>query len=904
MANYDDAILRQARMQAASAKNTASKIANDLSAFGGAGPNIAGAAAEAGVSLDAFGGKGEPSPGDVFIPGIGWGTTPSQIAESVEGAISSVEGAIAGKIDAATVTKNLSSSIQGALASVTNFTAPSFGGSSFQPNPLEEFASFNNIFTLGVLSADEVNFPETTYRTNGPKIKILRSGGGLGSSKATTAYESRGRVEYFIDNVSIDSIIAPKPSIGSSNATSISFEVTEPYSMGLFLQSLMTAALSAGHANYIEATYVLQIDFVGHDDFGNIKIIENTTRYYPLRFVDIKFNVTAGGSVYTVEAIPWNEVAFADDIQKVKGDVSPTGRTVAEILQTGENSLTSILNRREKEKQKANEVSTPDEYVIIFPKSDTNLSQVISTPAGSATTTKEDAAESIGAVGVDGPIIDKIEEMQKTKGTSIGKDSVSTRLSSLANSSANDIGTSKTVGAPTERGKSPMGVDAFIYDEVTGLMDQNKLTISSDIRQYNFSQKTEISKIIEAVVLTSEWAKSIVDKQPDGNGMLPWFRIETKVFINQDYSDSSKSGKTPAVYVYSVVPYLVHHSVFKKSSSGSVGYPSLKSNAVKEYNYIYTGKNKDIINFDINFNFAFFTALQDDRGQGAPNLRSNGQDGALATEQTVLNQAEGAGEFNPDGEAPKVNTIEPKTAPIKGTELDDQKIRVARQFHDAVINSDVDLVQLQLEILGDPYYISDSGMGNYNSPPSGALNITSDGSMNYQNGEVDVIVNFRTPIDYREDTGGMLFPDDGTRLTPFSGLYRVIMVKNTWSGNQFTQTLDMIRRPNQEKEGTASDAFAFFEGGNPIGDFQDNLDGALQGVLGKAQGLLNGFSFGSALSDFAPGVSDALKQVEGASAQIQNTVNQATGSINNITQSAAEIENRITDLRKGITRGF
>jgi len=129
--------------------------------------------------------------------------------------------------------------------------------------------------------------------------------------------------------------------------------------------------------------------------------------------------------------------------------------------------------------------------------------------------------------------------------------------------------------------------------------------------------------------------------------------------------------------------------------------------------------------------------------------------------------------------------------------------RVARDFNEALMNSPVDLVAVDLTILGDPYYIADSGMGNYNAlQVPGILNITGDGSMNYQNGEVDIEINFRTPLDYGPN-GYMDFPGGGTApVSEFSGLYQVLFVRNEFSNGNFTQTLQTIRRARQDSSVT------------------------------------------------------------------------------------------------------
>ena len=121
---------------------------------------------------------------------------------------------------------------------------------------------------------------------------------------------------------------------------------------------------------------------------------------------------------------------------------------------------------------------------------------------------------------------------------------------------------------------------------------------------------------------------------------------------------------------------------------------------------------------------------------------------------------------------------------------------VARNFNEALINSPVDMIMVDLEIWGDPYYIADSGMGNYSAAIGPSTNLNSDGTMDYQSGEVDIELNFRTPIDYVGNY--MTFPGGGSApVGAFSGLYKVLFVANKFSGGQFTQTLQTIRRPKQ-----------------------------------------------------------------------------------------------------------
>jgi hypothetical protein len=259
----------------------------------------------------------------------------------------------------------------------------------------------------------------------------------------------------------------------------------------------------------------------------------------------------------------------------------------------------------------------------------------------------------------------------------------------------------------------------------------------------------------------------------------------------------AKTGVPARVFVYRVIPYLVHLSKFQGASESSPGIPQLKTQAIKAYNYIYTGKNKDIIKFDINFKAAFFTSIAGDLGQASTDSKTSVKQETTSTgEKAVPGVAPGNTGAGNLGRTLSKPVNDSNRTTLSGLQPESQ---VARDFNDALMNSPVDLVMVDLEILGDPYYICDSGMGNYNAlQVPGILNITADGTMNYQNGEVDIELNFRTPLDYGP-SGYMEFPGGGTApVSEFSGLYQVLFCKNTFTKGQFTQTLQTIRRPRQD----------------------------------------------------------------------------------------------------------
>lgn len=674
-----------------------------------------------------------------------------------------------------------------------------------QDNELRQYASYNTIFTLACLTPEEINNPESTYRITDPQVTILRSGGGA-KNKALTAYEtSDKKVEYFIDNVEIQSIIAPTSSTRTSNATNITFEVTEPYSMGLFLQTLLIAAKNAQGetSDYLKAPYALIMDFVGWTDENAVTTTSVARRVIPIKFSNIEFDVDAGGSKYSITAFAWNEQSQSDSIQTINEDTNIKGTTVREVLQTGAYSLTNKINRKIQDGLQENTALVADEYVIIFPDSVANSSL-----------TRVDAARTEARNNFATIFTDAENEQEDVIEASRSFKAISANsISGAVTSSGNAIGSSRMLlDALTEAATTPFSLPDFTLKEPEGdedfapYFDNGRIQIDKATGEFTFPGGSNIEKIIEEIVVLSQYgqeAATVINEDKEGN--IPWFRVQTQTYIIPDEETLNTTGENPKVYVYMVVPYAVHSSVFAQARNQSVGIEERSSVAVKEYNYIYTGKNEDVLDFEIRFDAAFFNALSPNLGNTTGDDKTVTSRGSAQTER--LQNVVGEGETAAQNET--VPTIrESNQANSAAQEGGDSRssaaIQAARQFNEAIVNSAVDMITLDLTIMGDPYFIADTGVGNYNSPQGSLPAITRDGTMNYQSREVDVVLNFRTPIDYNPD-GGMDFPQDTLPVRQFSGLYRVNTVTNSISGNNFQQTLQMMRRPNQEREGTPGD---------------------------------------------------------------------------------------------------
>ena len=292
--------------------------------------------------------------------------------------------------------------------------------------------------------------------------------------------------------------------------------------------------------------------------------------------------------------------------------------------------------------------------------------------------------------------------------------------------------------------------------------------------------------------------------------MIDWFRIEPDLYIIPDDEELKRSGNYPQLYVYRVVPYKVHHSVFANPKDPSVGVSELKRDVAKQYNYIYTGKNKDILDFEIRYDYAFVHPVVADRGSNNANTAQGASNqmtaGAPDVQPTTSSGGSGSSSTADSEDGSKSKEVVGTTSGGQSAGLDNSAISVARQFNDRLMHSDTSgLIRVDMTIMGDPFYISDSGIGNYHAKDTSYTNMNADGHLNHTNSQVHINLMFRSPVDLNPLDGSYIFPEDLIVVDQYSGIYSVPKVIHRISGNQFTQTLSMIRLNNQyQNDGKAN----------------------------------------------------------------------------------------------------
>tara|TARA_R110000803_G_scaffold33714_2_gene73745 strand:+ start:324 stop:2759 length:2436 start_codon:yes stop_codon:yes gene_type:complete len=714
------------------------------------------------------------------------------------------------------------------------------------PNPLHDYESYNAVFTLAALTLEEVNFPNILYNRM-PLYPVAHSA-GKGNTKEVTFYKQAGvSLEYFIDNVEIKSFISPNPKTKHVQRSEISFTVTEPFSIGLFLQTMQIQAGKAsddGNVEFTQAPYALIVDFVGTDANGKIFRNNNLRKVMPVQMTKAAIRASQAGAVYECTAAPWLETPTMDVNNQINTDITLSGKTVYEMMQVGDDSLMGQLNFKgaelDKKAKKKEELATvpTDDFVIYFPEN----SEIEYTEAerkmvlkDRATLTNDGSGDYFfNTVKQDKIVKTLLGNNIKVTNEYTGSSGQGVRVSQTEGEGSNAFFLGNVIGASkmaiNENNMAIMGKKfpdfEEKYDKRKKTFTRDGITLNLRAMTLSFKKGTRITDIIETVILLSEYAKNLtknpdemLNKQP---GKHPWFRVRTKCFQLQDAFFKLKTKHHPRLNVFSIVPYQVPDTIFDDDTSMPSGYTVVRQNIVKGYNYLYTGLNKDILDFQLDYNFAFYNSAPQNLNKSSSTSSAGGnksiEKSSLATSQQQAKLTEAAND-KPGSLASRVIKAQKGTSG-EGTENESAELKIARTMNDRIINGGTtDLMQMDLQIIGDPYFIPATGMMNSDEPirffvdprpyaptsKSDKNNGNGRGEINYQDTACFIEMNFQTPIDYQPGGDNFIFPQGGAykngagqtiRLGEFSGIFQVQTIVSSFRQGKFEQTLRINRQHN------------------------------------------------------------------------------------------------------------
>lgn len=632
-------------------------------------------------------------------------------------------------------------------------------------NVLHYFRSFTHLFTIScvpsiflqsdqsqleqaidnyvIAAAGGKNRTKSELDVSKPIYDNAATGTKTDKSSRFITSEDGTYLDFFIDDVEVETLADFDQQTGFSKATKLKFTITEPYSLSGFLQTLQVAAEKAGYVSYISAPFIFRINFVGYPDWEDISAeaikIEPATRFFIFRFTEVSARVDESGTRYHCSTVPLNELAFGV-ANKLTNSITVQGNTVGEILK----DLFVKLNYRTQHWMYAG--LQFDKYEIQFPQVD-----------------------SYGDIIIGGSENTKI--------------------------------TNSRVGNPDEDNVNYAYENPAVISASPSPQELYKAKIIST----TFSANANIHDIIAGIMRDSEYITNIFRKELkdaiDEYDMLDYFNVVTSVI---PIGWNTLNNKPTYNYIFKVVPHKMHYSRIPKYQNLNINTKKARSRVRRSYNYLFTGKNLDILRFEINYNYLYYQSQTNNEGLNPVDS------GSHAAASGDLSVSPHLGNFQTREEIKKIGgyvasiAFDPQNVNISSAGQNTRRgieknpfNALAKNFHKAILDN-VGQSQLEIEILGDPYFLSQQGMVNFTSQNTDAGNefagMNSFGEMSYQTGEIFVEVKFRNPTDINKDTGIMDFSDD---VTSYSGIYRLKQVVSKFNNGSFTQTLKLIKLEKQ-----------------------------------------------------------------------------------------------------------
>ena len=333
-------------------------------------------------------------------------------------------------------------------------------------------------------------------------------------------------------------------------------------------------------------------------------------------------------------------------------------------------------------------------------------------------------------------------------------------------------------------------------------------------RMISVPRGTSIQAFIEALVRESEFYRSQFDQdgQPIAkNKFLQALRTKTRLEILS--TTGGGGGNRPRYKFFWILrPFKVSENYFKKDAqTGDM------SNVlpVREYNYLYTGKNKDILDFNVIYRFGFYQAIPylKQSGEGQSNDAVSGESPGEEVEEDTTGQT-GIGTSQVTTEATRTS----KDGFI--ADLNTVNGEVATIFEQVIQDPSADLLVTQMEILGDPVWIEQKSVLNESYQDSYLEDspcIDRFGAVTTDEYEVYVKVNFKTPTDLDDTTGLFKIADAAF----FEGQYKVFICESRFAGGLFTNVLQMVRMRHQPTDAERESISEQTTTGNYLGETSD-----------------------------------------------------------------------------------
>jgi len=665
-------------------------------------------------------------------------------------------------------------------------------------NPLHRYATYTYGITLHLLSAQSYN-----DMSNGkawlPGAKTLISSAGRYGSK-TFKRPAQFADDFYFDGLTMQTIIGLSAQGKSSNVIDISFNLIEPYGLTL-LNRLLEMAVELQIPNYLANPYVLQIDFFGNDEAGDIvHPIPNLTKYVPIKLIDMKMKVGTTGTNYACRAIPYNHEAFSQVIAATPANFEITAKTVQDFFQNDADEA-NLTEQATRNAQRQKDIQT-EQYRInpnngpVDPRTVATSQEIIKNKQAALAKPYEVKSFNGAYNAYQQFLVDNksVEHPTKIKFEIDPEIAKSLIVYEKKNSSSNTAMTNTDSGKEVSKAVAANNTGSGRNSASASGMDLTK-------EKFNVNAGTSILDVINMVMRGSTYITDQIKDQnkvdSDGNPMK-WFKVIPHVLLKDfDFIRNQFSHEV----TFKIIAYTAHNGKHPLAPISTD--EQIQQDLRKEYSYIYTGHNNDIIDFAIDFDALYFTAVN----VFSKNLESlsdaqNAEDGSSSG-----NTGSGVKSYLSELSKQRTDNVQPnQTQIITGDQRNvgfnagqNSSVQIAADVMQSLYSTPRgEMLNAKLKIIGDPDFIKQDDVylspGNSNYPALEETH-TPSGSILTDRGDIFARINFKTPVDIDPASGG-LRTDQKYLNSNFSGIYKIIKVSSEFRGGRFEQNIETIRYPD------------------------------------------------------------------------------------------------------------
>ena len=645
------------------------------------------------------------------------------------------------------------------------------------PNPLEKFASYSVLFTLSALGKADL---EDTKFLNGPPHDIIikssgisgandnRTGTGLNAENKRTVYgnlHTDGNKELgnaldnarktfgkdrdmYFQSVDMTAIPGPNEKRRLTSVTNINMTIVEPAGITLF-ERLRAAAANNNYLDHIDAPYLLTVEFVG-------------------------FN--ANGKATTAKEGEFMKRLIPVKLTNVQLEMNQGGATYA--LQAIPYNEFALMNR----------FNFPRSSGSLVPK-DKKLNSVLKQLEIILNEQNQEEKTSAGVL-----LPDKYE-------ISIDKELADQDLD-IKLDSIEQAGMGQQLTDANSADSPPVQVLKFNSGQAISMILENIMKLHPNHSDINFKKwKTKVGTTLRQAQKKSGTTgvyDSTANEKENPDMYFKYFMIRTQVIPEERFDFNRKKNQKTIKFVIS--PYKIH--AYSLNIPGVSTGQNFKNFVYKTYNYMFTGENIDILDLAIDYKYSYFqTKLKDVDSSNDRSIRVEKSESEKFDEPDVDVEDQSF-----------LHSFEPGLSKSDSPGVTGPTFRKVDQLVDYLSHPQADMVNIKMEILGDPAWLGQSQFIPA-QPEDMGNGISQDKDIGFWRGNLESIWNsklrcfnsdlaepiimlkFKMPTDV--DTQRGVYEMASNEQAMFTGLYKVTQLEHNMSGGKYTNRLHMTRFSNQ-----------------------------------------------------------------------------------------------------------